>query len=402
MNAYNPLIDGHTNPANVGSLESEKLDDSFTQTSRHLRHDGWTPQRERIFCENLAETGSVTHAARAAGLSAQSAYARRNTAAGRAFHLAWEAALIHARRRLSDELLSRAMNGCVEAIHRDGVIVAEKHRYDNRLSMAVLTRLDRQTEDSRQDASAARVVADEFEQFLDVLETGADARAFMAARRPADAPRVPSREEALLARLENYRKFRVGLASEIDVSDLDAADMESWNEEQIERADLSGMLSRLPPEAWPQSIRDGDCGESHGMSQLHQLHHKLHGAKPVAPQDDFAGRIAWEDDGQWWTDFPPPPGFDGEEDGEWGQVDYKRVLSDAEQADIDAEVAEDRAEELIREEAARDRYFGFRPEGANEINADRKGDLDEEEPLPLTYVPPKAQPCPSSSPSSPD
>lgn len=150
MNAYNPLIDGHTNPANIDTLVSDALDDSFTETSRHVRHDGWTPARERIFCENLAETGSVTHAARAAGLSAQSAYARRNTAAGRAFHLAWEAALIHARRRLSDELLSRAMNGCVEAIHRDGVIVAEKHRYDNRLSMAVLTRLDRQTEDSRQ------------------------------------------------------------------------------------------------------------------------------------------------------------------------------------------------------------------------------------------------------------
>lgn len=91
MNAYNPLIDGHTNPANIDSLVSDALDDSFTQTSRHARHDGWTPPRERIFCENLAETGSVTNAARAAGLSAQSAYARRNTAAGRAFHLAWEA-----------------------------------------------------------------------------------------------------------------------------------------------------------------------------------------------------------------------------------------------------------------------------------------------------------------------
>lgn len=424
MYDYNPLVDGHANRANLDALVSEKLDDSFTETARTIRHDGWTPARERTFCEKLAETGSVIHAARAADMSAQSAYARRNTAAGRAFHLAWEAALIHARRRLSDELLCRAMNGCVEAVHRNGVIVAEKHRYDNRLSMAVLTRLDRQTEDSRQDATAARVVADEFEQFLDVLGSGADARAFMAARRPADAPRAPSREEALLVRLENYRKFRVGLTAEIDVSDLDPAAMESWSEEQIERADLSGFLARLAPEAWPESILAGAFEEPHGMSQLHQLHRRLHPPKPVASPAEMQ-RI-WEEDGEWWTDFPPPPGFDEAEEGEWGQEDYKRLLSDAELAIVDAGVAEGDAEELAEEEAARDRYFGFRPEAVDEVDADEvdadpddadrhdhlgdvlndllgddPGGADAEQPLPVDGGPPKAQPCPSSSPSSP-
>ena len=105
MDDYNPLIDGHTDPANVGSLVSQSLEDSFTETGRRLRHDGWTPERERIFCERLSECGIVADAARAAGMSAQSAYAHRNRAAGRAFHLAWEAALILSRRRLSDELL---------------------------------------------------------------------------------------------------------------------------------------------------------------------------------------------------------------------------------------------------------------------------------------------------------
>ena len=68
MDDYNPLIDGHTDPANVGSLVSKSLEDSFTETGRRLRHDGWTPERERIFCERLAECGIVADAARAARL----------------------------------------------------------------------------------------------------------------------------------------------------------------------------------------------------------------------------------------------------------------------------------------------------------------------------------------------
>ena len=47
-----------------------------------------------------------------------------------------------ARPRLADEAWSRSMNGMVERIYRNGVVVAEKHRYDNRLTMAVLARLD--------------------------------------------------------------------------------------------------------------------------------------------------------------------------------------------------------------------------------------------------------------------
>jgi len=69
---------------------------------------------------------------------------------------------------------------------------------------------------------------------------------------------------------------------------------------------------------------------------------------------------AWEDeDGGWWTDFPPPDNFDGEEEGRWGDDCYKRTLSAAEQARIDAAIEEDLAEERAEAEAARDLYFGF-------------------------------------------
>lgn len=66
----------------------------------------------------------------------------------------------------------------------------------------------------------------------------------------------------------------------------------------------------------------------------------------------------WRDaKGIWWTEFPPPPGFDGKADGVWdGHCYYKRTLTPAERAAVDAQAGR----EFDREGARRDRYFGFR------------------------------------------
>lgn len=85
-------------------------------------------------------------------------------------------------------------------------------------------------------------------------------------------------------------------------------------------------------------------------------------------------RPRWEEEDGWWTDYPPPPGFDGEEEGEYGDGDYRRALSPAEQAVIDADVAEEDAEELARAEAQRDAYFGSGIGAAPEIAGDEAGE----------------------------
>src|SRR4030095_3833827 len=59
---------------------------------RAPRRDGWTPERVTLFLTALAQCGSVEHAARAAGMTKQGAYALRSRAGGRAFALAWDAA----------------------------------------------------------------------------------------------------------------------------------------------------------------------------------------------------------------------------------------------------------------------------------------------------------------------
>lgn len=64
----------------------------------------WTVARQRIFLAALVETGSITRAARAAGMLRSSAHALRKRLADTPFDHAWQRALhIHAA-RLADPL----------------------------------------------------------------------------------------------------------------------------------------------------------------------------------------------------------------------------------------------------------------------------------------------------------
>lgn len=86
-----------------------------------------------------------------------------------------------------------------------------------------------------------------------------------------------------------------------------------------------------------------------------------------AAEDAFNSGEVWQDEpGTWRTVFPPPDGFEGEEEGVWNGVDwYCRTLTPGEQAAVDAlldhcgTAAEDRARECAR----RDRFFGFAGDG---------------------------------------
>jgi hypothetical protein len=101
---------------------------------------GWSAQRQRLFLTNLAETGSVHLAAAAARLSARSAYRLR--ARSPAFAAAWDVADQLAVGRLSALAFDRAINGRVEQVWSEGVLVAEKRLPSDRLLMWLLARLD--------------------------------------------------------------------------------------------------------------------------------------------------------------------------------------------------------------------------------------------------------------------
>ena len=209
---------------------------------RAVRHDGWTPEAIRTFLETLAASACVRTAARAAGRSVQSAYNLRSSTKGRAFHLAWEAALLHARRRLADDILSYAVHGHVRTITRNGKVWQEERRYDAGLAMRMLNRLDRIAESDSRLHGPARFAAEEFSRIVEIAcAHGAGAADFVRSR--CRLGYTAHDEARVLERAENYRDYGVGLPDEIDVSDLDPADAPRWTHEQVERARRAGLLA---------------------------------------------------------------------------------------------------------------------------------------------------------------
>jgi hypothetical protein len=105
------------------------------------RHDGWSPALKCRFLSILAEKGNVRAAAARCARSAQSAYVQRRR--DPAFAQAWIGALVLAQENGEQVLADRALDGVEEPIFYRGELVGTRRRYDNRLLLAHLERLDR-------------------------------------------------------------------------------------------------------------------------------------------------------------------------------------------------------------------------------------------------------------------
>lgn len=127
-------------PGEPAPASRDALD--FTPVPLRARHDGWTPERQHLFIEHLADTGSVTRAAMCVGLSPESAYRLRRREDGAEFDAAWEAAIAAATRRLVDVAFERAMDGAEEPVFYKGDIVATRRAPSDRLLMFLLKHHD--------------------------------------------------------------------------------------------------------------------------------------------------------------------------------------------------------------------------------------------------------------------
>lgn len=278
-------FEGHL-PDLVDPLTPKHPDTAFTET-RRLRHDGWTPEKKRQFLERFAEGGVIVDACDAVKMSARSVY----NLEGRdpLFAAGMEAARVLARPRLADEGQSRALNGVVERIYKDGMIVAERHRYDNKLTMAVLGRLDARIDRAEEKGAGHLALVGRWDEFLAALE-------------------------------------------------------------EDRREDGLALLAPSP------------AAETGAEVHTHARDHELHELRPgdeegMDDDDDDDPHLVWEGDSGWWTNYPPPAGFDGVEEGEYGEDDYRRTLAPDEQAVVDADVAEEEAEDRAKAEAQRAAYF---------------------------------------------
>jgi hypothetical protein len=112
---------------------------NFLPVPRQPRADGWTPDAQRRFIEALADSGSVTQAARVAGKSVTSCYRLRRAPGAEGFAAAWDSAIGEASRRLIDIAFDRAVNGSEwTELDGEGRVVRTLRRPNDRLLMFLL------------------------------------------------------------------------------------------------------------------------------------------------------------------------------------------------------------------------------------------------------------------------
>jgi hypothetical protein len=167
-----PAAEPHPTPAPAAAPSLPALPDEAIVPVAE-RHDGWTPARQREFLEILADTGNVTRAAVAVGMTAQSAWRLRRRTDARAFDAAWEAALERSLQQLLPAAIDRALNGTVRERWYAGEIVATERVYHDHLLKYLLERGERMLGAAR----ARRALREEWDKNMDALEAGETAPA---------------------------------------------------------------------------------------------------------------------------------------------------------------------------------------------------------------------------------
>ncbi|PNU01999.1 hypothetical protein [Novosphingobium guangzhouense] len=112
----------------------------MSSPSPDVSHTAWDADRKVRFLDQLSQKGDVRAACAFVGMSRTSAYLLRRRDA--VFADAWTAALVLARRHVEEVLATRALDGVEEAVWFRGELVGVRRRYDSRLLLAHLARLD--------------------------------------------------------------------------------------------------------------------------------------------------------------------------------------------------------------------------------------------------------------------
>jgi hypothetical protein len=139
------------------------------------RGNGWTPFARKLFLQVLSQTGRIGRACAYTGLSRQSAHDLRER--DPLFAAGWDAAVLIARNPLADDMLEKSLDGITETVTRNGEVVATRQRYDARLSMAVLNRLDKRCDRAEEQGSKHLALVRRWGEWLDLVGKGDDAAA---------------------------------------------------------------------------------------------------------------------------------------------------------------------------------------------------------------------------------
>lgn len=115
---------------------------------------GWTRERKTTFLDHLALKGNVRAACKRVGLSREAAYRLRRR--DPLFARGWTAAMVKAHDASIEVLADRAIDGLEEVVWYRGEQVGTRRKYDTRLLLAHIARLDKLAEDEAAQADAGR------------------------------------------------------------------------------------------------------------------------------------------------------------------------------------------------------------------------------------------------------
>jgi hypothetical protein len=172
--------------------------------------DRWSKRKMTDFLRMLSATHNVAAAARSVGMSRQSAYKLRARMKGLPFDIAWEAAFRHGYDNLAHAALDRAINGVEVPHYHGGELVGTSRRYDERLTVALLSMRNR--------FGAPRV-----------------------GRYGAAAEYYSERWDALLERIEH--------------GDIGWRHDDAERDDEAEEAAMAALLERHAPDPLPRSLR---------------------------------------------------------------------------------------------------------------------------------------------------
>ena len=153
---------------------------SITVPALRPLHHGWSAERQQQFIDHLALHGSVTGAARAVGMTRQSAYWLRQQIHARDFAAAWDAALADRDRWVEDLAMDRLLEGEEEVIERDGETVAVRRKpCDIRLLLFHMRRLEQraarqQAHRNQYESSKVSKLRDEIRAWMEETEGEAE------------------------------------------------------------------------------------------------------------------------------------------------------------------------------------------------------------------------------------
>lgn len=208
-----------------------------------------TPAIKLRFVDELSRHGNVRVAAARVGVSRSGVYlARRRDGA---FDLAWRGALVLARRHVEAVLAERALDGVEEAVFYHGEQIATRRRFDTRLLLAHLARLDQLCEAD----GAAAAQAGAFDAALAALAGLPEAEPAPPAMPapvdepvddPAEAAKQAQRDGQLRAWLEVWARDSAMLNAEQVAEALDPCADEPEDEPEGE---LEGELEDWPDPA---------------------------------------------------------------------------------------------------------------------------------------------------------